>query len=445
MPTLGGACAAEKVDVTPSVALNSDSRYDGDTMNGTRQMPCSATGRKATILFALLCWGCGDRTTTEEATASSIDSGADSDDSSVSSSTTPDTSSEAIEGTASEGQTDTMSISDATAIDTSTQDFSADAFTAAVERATGFLAQHQEPSGEFAVAYCLGDDMTDCFAESSPFGTTFVLYSLRRLLDPEVVTMRHRALDFIAGLQESSGLWRYMPAVPPDLDDTATASHALRMHGIDFIDNLTAIEANKNTDGLYWTWVEPDFDNDVDCAVNANVLLYLQEHNSAVCSYLLHTLESRQVCSLYYPNPLAFYYMLARALSQGVACLDAAGPTILARLNEMLQNDELEEDFTVALAAATLLSLGHCSDPTTTLLETLLTRQATDGSFAAGAFFVNFAQQRYGSKELTTAFAIDALSSFSVQCPHASTTSIRTARIPSAAEGAIAVGSPLRR
>ena len=293
---------------------------------------------------------------------------------------------------------------------------------AAVSQAAGFLASRQLPYGELRTYR--SEDRTlarDPVFESSPYGTTYVLYSLGFAEDPRIATLAGRAMDFLAEEMEPPGLWRYYSSrnakvLPPDLDDTACAAFALRdSHDeIRLGLHLRVILANRDPQGRFQTFLTGRRNN-VDAVVNANVLCYLGERDEtrAACDYLCEIVSQSHEgkASLYGVDDLSLYYVLSRAYFQGVKGLGACRDPILRRIAARQREDgSFGDELATALAVASLLNFGE--GPPRKLARAvrfLLARQREDGSWPRSTFYIDFAGGFYGSEELTTAFAVEAL------------------------------------
>jgi hypothetical protein len=214
--------------------------------------------------------------------------------------------------------------------------------------------------------------------------------------------------------------------------------------------NKAILLANRNPQGLYYTWLaarpngwaksvskqvraqirqvsNPDVEvvlslsgtlDNIDCAVNANVVLFLgqiPETQSAI-DYLVKTVKegAAHACSTFYPDPLALYYFLSRAYANGVSALEQTRGPIVARL-ESIQSDtgSFGNALLTALAACTLLNFNVKSTTLDRTVSNLLECQNADGSWARHAMFLGPAPY-YGSEELSTALAVEALSSYRV-------------------------------
>ncbi|MFL6198408.1 MAG: hypothetical protein ACJ76J_04470 [Thermoanaerobaculia bacterium] len=299
----------------------------------------------------------------------------------------------------------------------------------AVSRAVGFLESRQLPHGELrtlrAQDRTLADDPV---FESSPYGTTYVIYSLGFADDPRIAGLTGRALDFLAEEMEPPGLWRYYSSrsaatLPPDLDDTACAAFALR-HSHDEIQlglHLRVILANRDPEGRFLTFLT-DGNNNVDAVVNANLLCYLgeREETRAACEFLCDTVSRSQEekASLYGVDDLSFYYVLSRAFSQGVKSLGACRGQIVRRIAARQRDDgSFGDELATALAVASFLNFGD-EEPAAVAraVRSLLDSQGEDGSWPRSTFYVDFSGGFYGSEELTTAFAVESLARAVTSC-----------------------------
>ena len=292
----------------------------------------------------------------------------------------------------------------------------------AIARAVGFLADQQLPYGEFRTWRCT-DRLLEGEAsfESSPYATTYVLYSLSFAHDPRIAGMAGRALGFLAEEMEPPGLWRYYSSrsprtLPPDLDDTACAAFALR-HSHDDVRlglHLRPILANRDPDGLFKTFLT-DGRNNVDAVVNANVLFYLgeREETQAACEHVRRVVaEGREAhASLYGIDDLFFYYVLSRACFQGVRSLGSCRDLVVERIAARQHEDgSFGDELATALAIVTLCNFGRSEpDALARAVQHLLGRQREDGSWPRSTFYIDFESGFYGSEELTTAFAVEAL------------------------------------
>jgi hypothetical protein len=350
---------------------------------------------------------------------------------------------------------------------------------AAISHALDFLYRSQLPYGEFKTYAARNKQFKNARFDSSPFVTAWVLDCIGHWHGRRVKIMTTRALRFLRAEMEGPGVWRYWSsrnpthdALPPDLDDTCCISCLLRQHQLEFPDNRKFILANRNPQGLFYTWLLPRaatsksiaralqplvspgasalwsiagiLDN-VDWVVNANVLYYLGDcaETRAAIAYLVDCVRGKhpQVGVSFYPDSLTFYYLLSRAYATGVKSLAEIRDVITGRVLT-LQNrrGSFGNELLTALAICTLLNFDKhpsatgkiaginviarsalrdeaISDfrPTDIWLQQavryLLTQQNKNGAWRRISAFLGPAPY-YGSEELTTALCIQALAGY---------------------------------
>ena len=335
---------------------------------------------------------------------------------------------------------------------------------AAVTRALVFLRDAQLPHGEFRSLIGHEATLSDAEFDSSPFVTALILRALHGL-DADTATFSvSRAIGFLLEQREPGGLWRYWSSrswkharVPPDLDDTASASLALRLHGREAPGNRRTMLAMRDTEGRFRTWVIPGRDapvrlratrwfgdlrakrrapaapasmaanprfatpqdeivtGDVDPVVNVNVLAYLGDSDETrqaldyVVGVVTRGLPER--FSLYYEDPLTLYYFIASAL-ETVPSLAATSGVIRDTARERVWDGTAEEPMLMALAANVLLTFAPESPETEFAVAALMSSQRPDGSWPRYSFYGG-PSEFWGSDELTTALAVESLARFS--------------------------------
>jgi 4-hydroxybenzoate polyprenyltransferase len=340
-----------------------------------------------------------------------------------------------------------------------------------ISRATAFFSKSQLPHGEFQTLLGSDRDMSNAVPDSGPFVTCFVLYALGHVEGAELGRMKHAALRFIASEQEFGGVWRYYGRrqfkhcrIPPDLDDTACASYALKSNHWPTPWNKWIFRTNRDSQGRFLTWIVPKGDaafvsplslvrrlgdlqakkalrqtvrpthasdprllltdvdrvpaSDVDPVVAANAILYLGENRDTLpaISWLIDELrESRGDFSLYYKNPLALYYMVSRAHRHSSPKLVNARDDILLKIEHLRRDDgSFGCELSTALAACTLLTFDPNSSALPGAINAIVNAQRPDGSWAAHPFYSG-PTEFWGSPELTTAFCLEALARFRVR------------------------------
>lgn len=299
---------------------------------------------------------------------------------------------------------------------------------AAIAQGVKFLKNDQLPSGEFRSYGCADERLRQrCYSYSSPFITTFVAYSLRFVPLPGAREIAERAVEFLTREMTSPGLWSFTTksnrdVFDPDADDTSCAAALLKDRpGISA--NAKVFADHRNAEGLFYTWFFDSVkDNDIDCAVNANVLFYLGETPDTMpaCAYINGTVERREEgrCSLYYPGALKYYYMISRAYGNGARCLEPSREAVLQRILAGQRTDgSFGNALDTALAAASLLNYGYQGPALDRGIGALFGIQKRDGSWERSVLFYgpqprSLAYYDYGSESLTTAIALEALARY---------------------------------
>lgn len=298
---------------------------------------------------------------------------------------------------------------------------------AAIDRGVAFLRGGQLDWGEFACHKFTDKQLRgEGRLDSSPFATTLVLQSLSFVKHPMIDGMRSKAIRFLLEEWEEPGVWRYWSSrngapIDPDLDDTCCASFALKQAGVAaqrLTANVSCILANQHDSGLFKTWLRDDgADNDVDGAVNANVLLYLGEREETVTARDIVVdaiLADREgEASWYYTSPLALYYMVSRAFFHGVTGFQRCRDAIVEK-TKVYARGASEEPMSVALALCILANYGAPDRRTPEGVKLLLQRQSGEGSWARAAFYRGpeppvTHSVWWGSEALTTALCVEAL------------------------------------
>ena len=259
--------------------------------------------------------------------------------------------------------------------------------------------------------------------------------------------MMEKGLDFLLAEVEGPGLWRFWSSrnpqhqsLQPDLDDTCCVSHVLRQNGRAFPSNEAILLGSRNEKGLFYTYVAPRPStppelrqkmgrlvspesllrlmaagalHEIDGVVNANVVLYLGagEHTRAAVDYLVDVVQRNQEtdCSKYYPDPLAFYYMLSRACFSGVTSLDKTREVVLERIIATRgSRGAFGTALAAALAACSLINFDHWASPLPATMAYIERSQRENGSWRKSPLYLGPAPY-YGSEELTTALCVEAL------------------------------------
>lgn len=318
---------------------------------------------------------------------------------------------------------------------------------AAIGAGVAFLSRAQLPDGELPTMRWRRDDPENPRRDRTVFGTALAVIAIAGVRGAETIVAR--AAGSIESQTLRFGIWKYSPdyggGFPPDLDDTAMASLALRLAGREVPDNSHAFLANRNRDGLFFTWLSPRLrwlrdprmwliaaarwrhpfvhyrafrvagarEHDLDAVVNANVLYYLGRTAATepVIDYLLRVLRERaeQGCDKWYDNLLAIWYFVSRALRH-------AGADARSLLLERLRSATAETPLDHAFAASVLLD---CDAPDAQIgahIAAIIETQLDSGGWPRAIVYGDEWDGR-GSESLTTAFCLEALSRWIARVP----------------------------
>lgn len=294
----------------------------------------------------------------------------------------------------------------------------------AVRDGLRYLRAGQLSTGEFPVlAWLEQESPASGEVQGCTFGTSLVLYSLRRikrhgLAIPE--NARKEGENFLLRNMKDIGLFSYYSTtegdnLPVDLDDTCCASYVLqnRHPYLSWHANAKRLASNRNRNGIFLTWIEPfEGPNNVDLGVNANVIMYLgeREETRAACDFISQVLMSNNArnYSIYYPNIFVLAYLVCRAQREAARLRPAV--KFLARcLWSEQQSDgsfgtDLDTACAIAIAAESRLDFLKFSGA----VDALCASQRVDGSWATEALYRSY-DHSFGHETLTTAVCLDAL------------------------------------
>lgn len=265
--------------------------------------------------------------------------------------------------------------------------------------------------------------------DSNLFTTVMLADALHTIKNPRVERIQKKSVAFIQSqLINSDGLWSYMTTHNPkpfypntidDVDDTAFASMVLQQNHVSFPDNHEKMNANKNADGVYYTFFLPPHTNSIDCGVNANVLSYMLDNDDKVCRYINEQVAQGNNCAVYYTLRDA-YYLIARAYEMGATCLKPSSTHIINYVIAQFKNGNIDNSpFKTAIGLNTLLSFDYQGPEIQQAKEYLFKTQSVDnGSWPADDFWLWAGVDdngnpvllgRSSSSALTTAIALKAL------------------------------------
>lgn len=301
-----------------------------------------------------------------------------------------------------------------------------------IARAVAFLRDTQLPDGSIA-----GTSSTSRrpFKPQITYHTTFTPALILAALSSvaETAEIRSRLAEWLRAQRSAAWSFNYWAraskeyatlSYPDDLDDTFCALIGLYLHDAQLITAdvlghvvrlLIATEATVG--GPYRTWLAtPDSDaiwKDVDLAVNSNIAYFLRQVAQPLpnlTAYLEQTITSGSFSSPYYPSATPLLYYVARAYRGPQEALLAAH----------IRKQRVATPLATALIISSLLELGHHAELGPAVAK-LRSWQQTDGSWPAEAYCIDPTRRGktfyHGSKALTTAFALEAITRYAQHQP----------------------------
>ena len=334
----------------------------------------------------------------------------------------------------------------------------------AIAQGIDFLYAMQLPSGTFQI-FCSPHPLLaeECKPDYSTFQTAQISYCLNFTKSERVEEIVDKAIRFLVGTMQDGCVWRYTCSpnpdyLPPDVDDTACISFLLRLHGVSFPDNTGVILGNRDSRGLFYTWILPRLTwttdtsfwrvalrqllklrqlywffrvteckpNDIDPVVNANVLRYLGDRPETrpIIRTLIQIIEDQaeETCDKYYGSRFTFYYFLSRNHAAGIRGFDPVGDTIIERIKSYAHPNGVigSHILHTALAACALMDWEDWhdwKDHSTVLdnaIQAILRARGPNGGWQKLPFYYSGPSKKlaWGSEELTTGFCLEALSRY---------------------------------
>lgn len=317
-----------------------------------------------------------------------------------------------------------------------------------------FIDKTQMLHGEFST-YASLDINISCqkIFISTPYTTTFVLYSLDFVNDINWDSMKIKALRYLHQEMEYPGIWRFFSVnrdirfcngkfesytkmgIIPDLDDTAVVSYILRKNNIDIPNNKDIFYNNKKNNGSFYTWLMDvpmrkeytektpclvPSKNDICSGVNANILLYLGEnkYTAKTIEYMNDLILENKIDKsyMYFANENIVYYLISRAFYSGVRKLEISKKILVESIINQYHNNK--KSFSVlnkAYAICTFMNFGVSNKLLSTFVSDIINSQNEDGSWDTEAFFID-GRYYYGSEVFTTAICLEALSRYKSTC-----------------------------
>lgn len=332
----------------------------------------------------------------------------------------------------------------------------------AILNGVDYLHQHQFPNGEFCLYLGHEDHLKDTIPYSNMFSTSLICYSIlnlshlskaKEILDLSATFLQFQSMR--AGTWNNFTSWAPLFKVcPADVDNTACASKVLQALKRDYPHNKEILLCNRNRSGLFYTWytLRPNtiwnkdywllilrefknpiqsfffwskFEcnrNDVDAAVNANVLFYLglDENTQPIVNYMLDIIDQNKEadCDLWYRNPFTIYYFFSRNFKTGISALEPAKQPIIDRILATIQENGAMGDsiLDTALGIIALINFNYRSPVLTKAINYLLNNQQSHGNWIRWAVYYGGPKKLscFGSEELTTGFCLEALTLYAI-------------------------------
>lgn len=324
----------------------------------------------------------------------------------------------------------------------------------------GFLKRSQLPSGEFVTMVAKDEHLSvEARHDPSPFATAHIVSSLCRCGMREASDIVRLAAGFLLSQRLPGSCWKFWTRghpgfanIPPDVDDTAVVSMALRDAGHAVAGNERILLANTDPRGLLYTWIQPSLRHvknpaswsapmlwfgpnigkrsfyctgearrgDVDLVVNTNAACWLagfSQQTKPVHDWIMQALSdgSAERFDRYYQNEEAFHYAVSRCLRAGVHGLDGAASLIADKVRAKVGTDGSVAGSVqrTALAAISLATADSSAEQLRNAAGFLISKQRPDGGWSGEAFYFGGWSRdlSWGSDALVTAFCLEALSS----------------------------------
>ncbi len=303
---------------------------------------------------------------------------------------------------------------------------------ASIRRGLEFLESTIDEKGAWhCIRFNVADPNIPRHFEKPPFISAYCVLALEYCKEARARAICDAARAYIANTIEYPGLWRYYRHLPLDLDSTALCSLVIETHPWMLLKrNIQQILANRDADGRFTTWVltedEPDvvsrFRIEADPVVNANVIAYLgdrpETRDAQRWLKALVTGGNLEDSSKWYPDEVAIYYAIARAMQRARPALDSLGPALSDRVLGLRDGSG---DFGNILLTAQAVSVLHEAGSLDRIdvmrqVDRLLSTQREDGSWPELLAFGDqslkwgaVGQIGHGSESVTSTFCIEAL------------------------------------
>ncbi|MXX73526.1 MAG: hypothetical protein F4205_05455 [Gemmatimonadetes bacterium] len=301
-----------------------------------------------------------------------------------------------------------------------------------IRRGLAFLESTIDADGAwYCIRFNVADPDIPRHFERPPFVSALCALALESSDEPRARAICKATKAYLIDTIEYPGLWRYYRHLPPDLDSTSLCSMVVGTHPWIWLGrNVPGILANRDEEGRFKTWVlqegEPDvvspFRIEADPVVNANVIACLGDRSETRDAQrwleALVTDGNLEGSSKWYPDTVAIYYAIARAMVRAKPALDPLRPILADRILGLRDRKRgFGNVLQTAQAVSALYDVGSLGgiDPIREV-ERLMNSQRGDGSWPELLAFGDqslkwglVGQIGHGSEAVTSAFCIEAL------------------------------------
>ena len=301
-----------------------------------------------------------------------------------------------------------------------------------IRRGLAFLESTIDDNGAWhCIRYNIANPDVPRHFEKPPFVSALCVLALERCDEARARAMCTATRAYLADTIEYPGFWRYYRHLPQDLDSTTLCSLAIGTHPWILLGrNVPGILANRDREGRFKTWMlakdEPNvvatFRFEADPVVNANVIAYLGDHpETRRAQRWLEALISEDALegsSKWYPDTVAIYYAITRAMIRVQPALDRLRPILADRILGLRDpQGEFGNILQTAQAVSALCNIGRLErSDANRQAETLIGSQCDDGSWPELLAFGDqslkwgaVGQIGHGSEAVTSAFCVEAL------------------------------------
>ena len=308
----------------------------------------------------------------------------------------------------------------------------ADAARARIRRGLAFLETTVDERGAWhCIRFNVADPDIPRHFERPPFISAYCVLALEYCQEARARSICVAARAYLADTVEYPGFWRYYRHLPQDLDSTTLSSLVIGTHPWIFLGrNVPRILANRDAEGRFMTWIltedEPDvvsrFRIEADPVVNANVIAYLGDRpETKDAQRWLEALVnegSLAGSSKWYPDEVAIYYAIARAMHRARPALEGLRQVLADRVLDLRDgNGDFGNILQTAQAVSVLHEVGSLDRiDAERQAEWLMNAQRADGSWPELLAFGDqslkwgaVGQIGHGSESVTSAFCIEAL------------------------------------